>query len=68
MYLEKTRRIWWVCILLKGAAKQPQLNKKETYLASFGWLVASGWWLVLICYERKILLAGWWLVAGAEII
>jgi len=21
-----------------------------------------GWWLVLICCERKVLLAGWWLV------
>jgi hypothetical protein len=24
--------------------------------------LAGGWWLVLICCERKILLAGWWLV------
>jgi len=22
--------------------------------------VGCGWWLVLICYERKVLLAGWW--------
>jgi len=21
-----------------------------------------GWWLVLVCCERKLLLAGWWLV------
>jgi hypothetical protein len=27
------------------------------------WLVAGGWWLVLICCERKVLLAGcWWLI------
>jgi hypothetical protein len=30
--------------------------------------IASFWWLVLICYERKILLAGWWLVAGADLL
>ena len=24
--------------------------------------VAGGWWLVLICCERKILLGVWWLV------
>jgi hypothetical protein len=24
-----------------------------------------GWWLVLVCYERKVLLAGcWWLVCS----
>jgi hypothetical protein len=29
----------------------------------FVWLVAGGWWLVLICSERKVLLAScWWLV------
>ena len=26
------------------------------------------WWLVLICCERKVLLAGWWLVAGADLV
>jgi len=25
-------------------------------------LCLAGWWLVLICCERKVLLAGWWLV------
>jgi hypothetical protein len=25
-------------------------------------LCSAGWWLVLICCERKILLASWWLV------
>jgi hypothetical protein len=29
---------------------------------------SAGWWLVLICCERKILLTGWWLVADAEIV
>jgi hypothetical protein len=29
--------------------------------------LAGGWWLVLICCERKILLASWWLVVDAEI-
>jgi len=29
----------------------------------FGWL-----WLVLIFCERKILLAGWWLMAGAGLV
>jgi hypothetical protein len=25
--------------------------------------LAGGWWLVLICYERKVLLTGcWWLI------
>jgi hypothetical protein len=28
---------------------------------------SAGWWLVMICCERKILLADWWLVADAEI-
>ena len=32
--------------------------KIPTSLCSFG----CGWWLVLICYERKVLLAVWWLV------
>jgi hypothetical protein len=27
--------------------------------------LAGGWWLVLICSERKVLLAGcWWLVCS----
>jgi hypothetical protein len=30
--------------------------------------LADGWWLVLICCERKILLGGWWLLAGAELV
>jgi hypothetical protein len=30
--------------------------------------LAGGWWLRLIYYERKILLTGWWLVAGAELV
>jgi hypothetical protein len=29
---------------------------------------SAGWWLRLIYCERKILLAGWWLVAGAELV
>jgi hypothetical protein len=29
--------------------------------------LAGGWWLVLICYERKILLTDWWLLADAEL-
>jgi len=27
-----------------------------------------GWWLVLICCERKVLLDGWWLAAGAGLV
>jgi hypothetical protein len=30
--------------------------------------LTGGWWLRLIYCERKILLAGWWLVAGAELV
>jgi hypothetical protein len=34
------------------------------------WLVSAcsfGWWLVLICFGRKVLLAGcWWLVCYEE--
>jgi hypothetical protein len=30
--------------------------------------LAGGWWLRLIYCERKILLAGWWLMAGAELV
>jgi hypothetical protein len=29
---------------------------------------AGRWWPVLIRCEKKILLAGWWLVAGAELL
>jgi hypothetical protein len=29
---------------------------------------SATWWLVLICSERKILLADWWPVAGAELV
>jgi hypothetical protein len=29
---------------------------------------SAGWWLVLICCEKKILLAGWWLLAGAKLV
>jgi len=29
----------------------------------FGWL-----WLVLICCERKVLLAAWWLVGDADLV
>jgi hypothetical protein len=29
--------------------------------------LAGGWWPVLIYCERKILLVGWWLLAGAEL-
>jgi len=32
-------------------------------IALFGWL-----WLVLIYYERKVVLARWWLVAGADLV
>jgi hypothetical protein len=38
-------------------------------LETFGLVrLAGGWWLVLICCERKILLAGWWLLAGTELV
>jgi hypothetical protein len=31
----------------------------------FVWLMAVDWWLMLICSERKVLLAGcWWLVCS----
>jgi len=30
--------------------------------------LGSGWWLVLIYYERTILLICWWLVAGADLV
>jgi hypothetical protein len=34
--------------------------------SQLGWWL-TGRWLILIYYERKILLAGWWLVAGADL-
>jgi hypothetical protein len=40
------------------------LERREYILRSR----SAGWWLVLICCERKILLAGWWLVADAEMV
>ena len=41
-----------------------QINYSSCSFTLFGWLwlVAGGWWLVLICCERKVLLTGWWLV------
>jgi len=39
-------------------------GKEKTSLCSLG----CAWWLVLICYERKILLAGWQPVAGANLV
>ncbi|KAG2623413.1 hypothetical protein PVAP13_3KG059827 [Panicum virgatum] len=30
-------------------------------------LLCCGWWLVLVCCERKILLTGWWLLAGVSL-
>jgi hypothetical protein len=30
--------------------------------------LAGCWWLVLICSERKILLAGCWLLADAKLV
>ena len=35
----------------------------EILFAVFVWL-----WLVLICYERTVLLTGWQLVAGASLV
>jgi hypothetical protein len=29
---------------------------------------SAGWWLVLICFKTKILLASWWLVSGANLV
>jgi hypothetical protein len=38
---------------------------QRSTISLFVWLVADGWWLVLICCERKVLLAGcWWLVCS----
>jgi hypothetical protein len=34
--------------------------------SQLGWWL-TGRWLMLIHYERKILLADWWLVAGADL-
>jgi hypothetical protein len=31
-------------------------------------LLAGGWWLVLIYYERKILLADWCLMADVKMV
>jgi hypothetical protein len=28
----------------------------------------GGWWLMLICCERKVLLAGWWLLTDVELV
>jgi len=30
--------------------------------------LCCGWRLVLICCERKVLLAGWWPLAGAGLV
>jgi hypothetical protein len=42
-----------------------QLNRGLQLHSLFVWLVTGGWWLVLACSERKVLLAGcWWLVCS----
>jgi len=45
--------------------ENPQLNFDGLPLVlqfSIACSLGCGWWLVLICYERKVLLIGWWLV------
>jgi hypothetical protein len=48
---------------LKIAGNRPENNTLLRLVR-----LAGGWWLVLIYCERKILLAGWWLLAGAELV
>jgi hypothetical protein len=41
------------------------ISGEVQFYSLFVWLVAGGWWLMLICFERKILLAScWWLICS----
>jgi hypothetical protein len=45
-------------------ASMTYLHASMAYLHNFS-TCSFGWWLVLICFERKALLAGcWWLVCS----
>jgi hypothetical protein len=49
----------------EAAGAAGRLHVQRSTISLFVWLVADGWWLVLICCERKVLLAGcWWLVCS----
>jgi len=53
---------------------QKRANKIPPYITSVPLpelnlcLFGCGWQLMLICYERKVLLTGCWLVAGADLV
>jgi hypothetical protein len=36
------------------------------FLVSFSTAYSFGWWLVLVCYERKVLLADCWSLICSE--
>jgi len=57
---EKLDVFWWRML----ARRLARLTFHGTHtLCSAG----CGWWLVLICYEKKVLLVGWWLMTGANL-
>jgi hypothetical protein len=63
--------IFWVCMPSEHTLgkKKFQPSHPLVPLYHIGLVrLAGGWWLRLIYCERKILLAGWWLVAGAELV
>ena len=51
----------WALVNSKKSASF-RMTHTSTYSLWLYWLCCD-WWLVLICCERKILLASWWLVA-----
>jgi hypothetical protein len=54
--------------LLQGTKKGKIRSRRTFFFFPSPHLFRSagcGWWLVLVCYERKLLLNGWWLVSGA---
>jgi hypothetical protein len=55
--------IKWTKVMLMKIGEQNKGAREDTRV----WVCfcSVGWWLVLICYERKVLLAGcWWLVCS----
>jgi hypothetical protein len=53
---------------LRNTSTHAHLNPDFFFLRNSLVRLAGGWWLRLIYCEKKILLAGWWLVAGAELV
>jgi hypothetical protein len=55
---------YYLQLLIKLDSERPSITGRPSLSVFSDELIASsfGWWLELICYERKVLLAGCWFV------